>query len=74
MTIEPLRQQLTILFEFYKDVEDRRTPMDIYVAKHDWVIRLDSIPVHKKLKMLKRRTENGEDYRSMCDLSSPRRS
>ena len=74
MTIEPLRQLLTFLFEFFKDLGDGRTPIDIDVAKHDLVIRLDSIPVQNKLKIVKRRPEIEVDYHCMCDLSGPRRS
>ena len=60
MTIELVRERLTNLFEFFKAVEERRMPKDVDVTKHDWVMWLDSLPVHNKLKILKPSPENGE--------------
>ena len=60
MTIELVRERLTNLFEFFKAVEERRMPKDVDVTKHDWVMWLDSLPVHNKLKIVKPSPENGE--------------
>ena len=60
MTIELARERLTHLFQFFKAVEERRTPKVVDVNKHKWVMWLDSLPVHGKLKITKPSPESGE--------------
>jgi hypothetical protein len=60
MTIELARERLTHLFQFFKAVEERRTPKVVDVNKHKWVMWLESLPKHSKLKLITPSPENGE--------------
>ncbi len=60
MTIELARERLTHLFQFFKAVEERRTPKVVDVNKHKWVMWLDSLPQHNKLKVTKPTPDSGE--------------
>ena len=60
MTIELARERLTHLFQFFKAVEERRTPKVVDVNKHKWVMWLDSLPEHSKLKIAKPSPDSGE--------------
>ena len=73
MAIQLIREKLSNLFQFFKAVEERRMPNDVDVTKHDWVMWFDSLPFHNNLKIVKPRPKNVDYYRSMSDLSNPRR-
>ena len=60
MTIELARERLTHLFQFFKAVEERRTPKVVDVNKHKWVMWLESLPKHSKLKLTTPTPETGE--------------
>lgn len=60
MTIELARERLTHLFQFFKAVEERRTPKIVDVNKHKWVMWLESLPKHSKLKLTMPTPETGE--------------
>jgi hypothetical protein len=52
MSIDPIRERLTHLYQFFKAVEERRTPKIVDVNQHKWVMWLDSLPTHSKLKFI----------------------
>lgn len=60
MTTELARERLTHLFQFFKAVEERRTPKVVDVNKHKWVMWIDSLPAHSKLKINKPSPDSGE--------------
>lgn len=60
MSIDPIRERLTHLYQFFKAVEERRTPKIVDVNQHKWVMWLDSFPTHSKLKLISPTPENGE--------------
>ena len=60
MNIDVARERLTQLFQFFKAVEERRTPKIVDVNQHRWFLWLDSLPSHGKLNLIKPTPENGE--------------
>lgn len=60
MTTQLERDRLTQLFKFFKAVEERRTPPVIDISQHKWVMWLESLPKHVKLKVITPTPENGE--------------
>ena len=60
MSIDPIRERLTHLYQFFKAVEERRTPKIVDVNQHKWVMWLDSLPTHSKLKFISPSPESGE--------------
>jgi hypothetical protein len=60
MTIELARERLTHLFQFFKAVEERRTPKVVDVNKHKWFLWLESLPNHNKLKLTRPSPDTGE--------------
>lgn len=60
MNIELARKRLTHLFQFFKAVEERRTPKVVDVNSHKWVMWLDSLPAHNKLKLTRPTPDTGE--------------
>ena len=60
MSIELARSRLSQLYQFFKAVEDRRTPRVCDFTKHRWSLELNSLPKHSRLTVFKPSPENGE--------------
>ena len=54
------RQRLLQLFNFFKAVEESRTPQIARVDEHRWVLWLDTLPRHDNVKLNKTRADGGE--------------
>ena len=60
MSIELARSRLSQLYQFFKAVEDRRTPRVSDFTKHRWSLELNGLPKHSRLTVFKPSPENGE--------------
>ncbi len=60
MSTDLARQRLTQLFQFFKAVEDRRTPIIAEVRNHSWVMWLDTLPKHQLIQLERTRPDSGE--------------
>lgn len=60
MSIELARTRLSQLYQFFKAVEDRRTPRVCDFTKHRWSLELNGLPKHSRLTVVKPSPENGE--------------
>jgi very-short-patch-repair endonuclease len=60
MNIELARERITQLYQFFKAVENRRTPKICDFEKYTWVLGLDFLPIHNKINFIKPSPENGE--------------
>jgi hypothetical protein len=57
--IEAARKKLTQLFNFFKAVEQRRSPIVRNIVNQQWVLRLSDFPTHDTLRLFKPVPEDG---------------
>ena len=60
MSTAAARQKLSQLFNFFKAVEERRTPRIVHVKDHRWTLWLDTLPAHKNIKLQTGAAESAE--------------
>ena len=60
MSTAAARQKLSQLFNFFKAVEERRTPRIVHVKDHRWTLWLDTLPAHKNIKIQTGAAESAE--------------
>lgn len=60
MSTDLARQRLTQLFQFFKAVEDRRTPIIADVRNHGWVMWLHALPQHELIQLVRPCPDSGE--------------
>ncbi|MCF8163439.1 MAG: AAA family ATPase [Polynucleobacter sp.] len=60
MSIELARNRLSQLYQFFKAVEERRTPRICDFNEYRWKLELNSLPKHPKLILVKPSPDNGE--------------
>jgi very-short-patch-repair endonuclease/cellulose biosynthesis protein BcsQ len=54
------RQRLRQLFQFFKSVEERRTPVIAQVRDHRWALWLDALPRHALVRLERPSPDSGE--------------
>ncbi len=60
MSMTLARDRLLQLFNFFKAVEERRTPPITDVQDHKWTLWLDALPVHEKCRLTRPCPDDGE--------------
>jgi very-short-patch-repair endonuclease len=60
MSTDLARQRLIQLFQFFKAVEDRRTPIVSEIRNHSWAMWLHSLPRHELIHLERPSPDSGE--------------
>lgn len=60
MSTDLARQRLIQLFQFFKAVEDRRTPIVSEIRSHSWAMWLHALPQHEFIRLDRPSPDSGE--------------